>query len=539
MASRLRSLVGAYPQRWFLAVMLLALAVRCLAWDHAVMMTNDGPDFLWQAQQMLAGRWSVALSHHYHPFYALLIAGATPLLGDVVTAAAVVSIVAGLVAVWAVYALARRADPARPGVALAAALLIAVHGASVTHTSDVRSDGLYATLFVLTAATLLAASELGGWRWLAAGALAGSTYLTRPEGLFLVAPAALAVFACARRRGVPAGARGALAFAAGLALAAAPYVVAIHDLTGRWVLSMKPSIAAAGLGDGGATLSLPPDCPLASPVVRRLAARSNDGDADDADDAAPDDDADADADAGDDPRAATAATTTASAETQGSLARAASGTLASLRAFNSVARADILALAAIGWPWLWRRRRQLALALALTLLGWLAAAALHEGSSGYLNDRHMLAPAQLLFPLAGAGWLALWDWRRMRYVTRPLCLAVVASMALAGVKYRHADQQALLEGLAFARDHSAPAERLVVGRRKHGWYASRRVIELSLPCDERILIATMLEHDATLLVLDEEDVLRDAPQWLDGPLFERRARFGEGKQAVLVLARRG
>lgn len=503
MASRLRSLLCAYPRRSFLAVMTMAVALRWLAWQRATMMTNDGPDFLWQAQRMLAGRWADALSHHYHPLYAVLSAGGALVLGDVVAGAVLVSIVAGAVAVWAVYALARRAFPDRPGVALAAALLAAVHSASVTHTSDVRSDGLHAALFVLSVATLLAALDEGGWRWLAAGATAGLAYLTRPEALFLLAPALMAAVACGWRRGPRPASLAALGFAAGLALITSPYVVAIHELTGRWVLSMKPSIAAAGLADSAARRPLPPNCPLASPVVP--SGRSDVG---------------------------------VLTQSDGALGRTGSDAISVGRALIDVTRSDVLFFAALGWPGLWRRRRGLALALLVVLGGWLALATLHQHASGYLNDRHMLAPAQLVLPLAGAGWLALWESRWWRPVARLICLAIVALIVVGAVKRRHPDQVARLEGLAFAKARTTAEQRVVVHRRKDGWYAGRPVIVLSLPCEDRELIDTMLREGAALLVLDEEVVRRTEPHWLDGTLFETLARFGEGDEAVVVLGLR-
>ena len=42
--------------RWVLpSLLLLAVAVRLFAWSRAAMMMNDGPDFLLQAERLLAG----------------------------------------------------------------------------------------------------------------------------------------------------------------------------------------------------------------------------------------------------------------------------------------------------------------------------------------------------------------------------------------------------------------------------------------------------------------------------------------------------
>jgi len=508
MASGPRALVPAGPLRLLPVILLAAAALRALAWQHTLMMTGDGPDFLWQAQRMLAGDWADALSHHYHPLYALLSAGAGLLLGDVVAGAVLVSVAAGVAAVAAVVALARRALPDRPDIALAAALIATVHSASLVFSSDVRSDGLHAALFVLCVAALVAALEQGGWRWLAAGAAAGLAYLTRPEALFLVAPGLLAALATVPRRGAAAAARGALGFVLALALVAAPYVLAIHGLTGSWQISMKPSIAAAGLAT---STGLPPGCPMASPTVPG---------ASEAEDGAP---------AG--PAEAEAATATA--------ARLGTDLRSAIEAFVDVARADVLFFAALGLLPVMRRRRGLVYGGLAVVAGWIALLTLHHHRSGYLDDRHLLPAALLVLPAAGAGWLALWNVRRARTAARIVCLVVVALLAIGGVKPRHFDKRPLLAALAFARDRTPEGQRIVVERSKEGWYAERPVLLLALPCTDEALREAMRREGAALVVLDEDSLRAAAPHWLDGSLFELLARFREGRQSVVVLSLRG
>lgn len=493
------------------AIGAAALALRLLAWRRATLMTNDGPDFLWQAGRLLDGHWEQALAHHYHPLYALLTAGVAPLAGgDLVAAALAVSLASGLALVLVAHALGRQAFPERPGVALAAAALAAIHASSVAHTADVRADGLHAALFAGGAAALVAASRRGGWRWPAAGAAIALAYLTRPEGLFLLAPALLALWVRATERGWRAAGRGALGLLAALLLLAGPYLLALREADGTWRLSGKPSLAAVGLGGAGPPDRLPADCPLASPSVAR--ARP--------------------AEAAPGPAAAPAVA--ADAPLAG-----ARDVLAALAGLGGILRVDVLLLAALGWPALWRTRRGLALALLASLGGWLALMALHHQRSGYLADRYLLAPAQLLLPPAAAGWLALWHAPRLRPLARLLALLVVVALLLGAAKSRHADQAARLEALAFAAAHSPPGERLVVHRRKDGWYAGRPVLLLPLPCDEDDLLARLRRREAGLLVLDEDRVRRAAPGWLEDGRFETLARFGAGEETVVVLRYRG
>lgn len=87
-------------------------------------------------------------------------------------------------------------------------------------------------------------------RGIALGAVSGLAYLTRNEAILLGAAAVLVagLAALARDPGTPGrrarGLGAAAAAAATLALAAAPFVVYLHGVTGRWTLSGKAGTAA-------------------------------------------------------------------------------------------------------------------------------------------------------------------------------------------------------------------------------------------------------------------------------------------------------
>jgi hypothetical protein len=537
-----------HRRRALVGLLLLAAALRLLSWQRATMMTNDGPDFLWQAQRLLDGDAAAALAHPYHPGYAALSAAAALLTRDVLAGALLVSVLSGVLATWAAVAAARELWPARPRAALAAGLLACVHGASLSHTADVRSDGLYLALFAGTCALLLAAARRGGWRWAAAGLAAGLAYLTRPEGLFLVLPAALALVGAARAAGAGRALAGGAAFLAGLALLSLPYLTFIRQHTGTWAISMKPSLSAAGLAGGGAIATLPPGCPLASALVPR-AGRSTAapgvtespalgptpaaasvveavGDVASAREPAPPAAGDAarEIDAGD----ARRGLSPGEASPARSLAEAA-------RTLASAARWDVIVLAALGVALAWRGRRRALLAGLLVLAAWLAAAALHARASGYLGQRHMLGPVQLLFPAAGLGLLALWESRRLRAPARFIAGGIVVLAAFGGAKDRHRDDAGRLRALELARGATTPDQALVVHRRKDGWYAQRPVVVVELPCRDEDLAATMARENAVLLVLEEDQLRRDAPHWLDGSRFAEVARFSAGDEVALVL----
>ncbi len=525
---------AALRRRTVAGLLLLVVALRLLSWRNATMMTNDGPDFLWQAQRLLDGDVAAALAHPYHPGYAAFSAAAALLTRDVLAGAVLVSILAGVLATWAAVAAARELLPERPRAAMAAGLLACVHSTSLTHTADVRSDGLYLALFAAACALLLAAVRRGGWRWAAAGTTAGLAYLTRPEGLFLVLPAALALVGAARAAGARRALAGGAAFAAALLLLATPYVLVIRELTGQWALSMKPSLAAAGFSGEGAVATLPPGCPLASSMVRRAdRGRSAPGPASTTPAAQPATPPAAAAvvrgpdgeDSRADQRPGETGIPRAVAESGGQLV--------------SSARWDILVLALLGSAAAWRIGRAALLAGLAVLAAWVAAVTLHAWASGYLSQRHMLGPVQLLFPVAGAGLLAVWDATRWRAAARVSAVFAVALLAWGGIKPRHNDDAARLAGLAMARTATTAEQSLVVHRRKDGWYAGRRVIVVELPCRDDELRATMARENAALLVLEEDQLLHDAPHWLDGTQFAEIGRFTVGDETVLVLRPRG
>ena len=67
----------------------LALLTRIVSWSTTSVMMNDGPDFLWQAEQLLAGHAGLALSHPYHPLYGAAVAAASWISGSSIESAGI------------------------------------------------------------------------------------------------------------------------------------------------------------------------------------------------------------------------------------------------------------------------------------------------------------------------------------------------------------------------------------------------------------------------------------------------------------------
>ncbi|MBW2235461.1 MAG: glycosyltransferase family 39 protein, partial [Deltaproteobacteria bacterium] len=168
---------------------LLAALLRYINWKQAVLMFNDGPRFLVQAQRFAAGEWESALGDPYHPLYALVTAAvrlaagienAGPLEWE--RAAVAVSIFCGAASVVVFYVFAKSAFGAT--AAWIGAALLACNPYSIEFSSDVQSEGLFQLGFMLAVALGWSALKRGspalaGW----AGFAAAVAYLIRPEGL--------------------------------------------------------------------------------------------------------------------------------------------------------------------------------------------------------------------------------------------------------------------------------------------------------------------------------------------------------------------
>lgn len=254
-----------------IAIVAGAAALRWVAWLRTAAIFDDGPRFLAIARAMDAGAWSPALRDAFHPLYplsTLAVHRALSLADSAAgweTAGALVSVAGSAAAVGFVFLFVRNAFGRAP--AWAAAALLAVHSRSIEYGSDIQSEGLYMGL--------LAAGIWAGWRALrarsprvaaGAGAAAGLAYLTRPEGLGLVLVlGGLGTLAVVSGRWPwRAGAAWLGALGAAALLCIAPYVVALHQLTGDWTLTHKKSVAGMVLGEAAPTPGAP--LPVAPPA---------------------------------------------------------------------------------------------------------------------------------------------------------------------------------------------------------------------------------------------------------------------------------
>jgi 4-amino-4-deoxy-L-arabinose transferase-like glycosyltransferase len=227
-----------------LGILLICAALfRALRWSATAVMFNDGPIFIDLAKAMAEGEWAQALSHEYHPLFPALIAVFHSLIGDWELAAVAVNVIGGTAAVACLYGFARTAFGRAP--AFAAAVILAVHPYAIKFSGDVQSEGLYLGLFLGAVWALwLALRSASHAAAAVAGLLCGLAYLTRPEGIGLLAVGgALAAWhalrgSWSRRR---AAIWGALLFLT-VACVAGPYVAWLRAENGAWSITQKKSV---------------------------------------------------------------------------------------------------------------------------------------------------------------------------------------------------------------------------------------------------------------------------------------------------------
>ena len=222
-------------------VTLAALLVRLALWPLQPGLTYDGTYYLRQAERLLHLDYQAA---GFPPGYPLAVALLRLVTGDFELAGRVVNLVAGTATVALFHLWARRHLPR--SLALAAALVLAVHPEMARHSVQVLSEPLYVLCIVLGFELFERRRDL------AAGALYGYAFLVRPEAVALLGGLALARLWEGRKSGPAAGATPAKApiqpggvqrlplqlLGAGL-LPVILYVAMSSHALGHWTLTPK------------------------------------------------------------------------------------------------------------------------------------------------------------------------------------------------------------------------------------------------------------------------------------------------------------
>ncbi len=205
---------------------MLALALRLWALFWQPFITVDGTEYVRFAEALRAGHPAVSI---FPPGYPLLIALARVVVPDRVYSGALVSLVCGVLLVWPVWWLGRRA--LGPRWAAFPVLAVALHPLMAVLSAVTMSDSAY--FLALYGGLALA----GAARGLTSGLVMGAAFALRPEalipaGALAVGGALGTVRGAVRRRTLGLGMLGFLALAI-------PCWVWFHATLGTWTLTPK------------------------------------------------------------------------------------------------------------------------------------------------------------------------------------------------------------------------------------------------------------------------------------------------------------
>jgi len=227
------------------ALAFVGLIVRIDQYLLTHLVFTDTAHYIDMARMILDGNLEGALGHEYHPLFALVIAGASHLAPDRVTAAMLSAVVAGALAVVPLgYAMRRVGGDA---VGLLATAAYAVSPYPVRYAAAGNSEALYfLCFFTAVAFGLRALARLDALSPLLCAFASGCAYLVRPEGagVFVAVFGMLVLIAIARmRRDDASGLRPVLACLAAFALAVIPYLWLEYRSTGTVEITAKKSLA--------------------------------------------------------------------------------------------------------------------------------------------------------------------------------------------------------------------------------------------------------------------------------------------------------
>jgi len=226
---------------------LLALAgfvVRFYYLQFYDVISADGVSYVTIARDFIAGR-GLGSALHYPPFYPILLGLASTVFHDFETAGLAVSIVMGSLLVVPVYLLGAEFFDKRVGTA--AAFLSVTWPPLRYWSTAVMSQATYITLLLMAIYCLWIAYRKGAVvPSVLAGAFFAAAHLTRSEAVLVFAAEIGVLVLMTLVQKQPARKLGYLVMSAGVFfLLFSPYLVLLHDLTGKWQLTGKSKIAIA------------------------------------------------------------------------------------------------------------------------------------------------------------------------------------------------------------------------------------------------------------------------------------------------------
>ena len=225
----------------------LTSVIRVYLYLSMPVISLDGAfQFIPLSRLFAEGNLNAALSHGQLPLYPLLIALLSKTGLDFETSGRLISLAISLMTVFPLYFLGKKIFNTK--IAFIGCIFFAIHPYFARFSVDVLKDPLYVFLFI--------SSVWLGWEaleeeklylFLVVGFFAGFTYLTRPDGLeiFLVMVSWISLSHLRQLRRDFTRRIWAIALLfISIFILAVPYIMYIHETTGRWTISRTKHVSA-------------------------------------------------------------------------------------------------------------------------------------------------------------------------------------------------------------------------------------------------------------------------------------------------------
>jgi hypothetical protein len=230
------------------ALTLIGLAIRLYLSLTSFCIASDGMEYVRMAQQFASGAPEAALRSVFSPLYPLLIALAHRAVSDWELAGNLVSALLGTASIPLLFLLMFEVFE-RDDLAVGAAGLVAIHPLMAEYSAAARTDAGFISLMIGALYLIVRGVNRGKWPSLVgAGAVAGVGYLYRAEAVGLPILCALYLIAGSfiwRRWSLAAAVGWSIAIWVLFLIVASPYLIYLHDATGRWIVSRELNLAAS------------------------------------------------------------------------------------------------------------------------------------------------------------------------------------------------------------------------------------------------------------------------------------------------------
>ena len=234
---------AAFPFPAMYGCMALLVLVRVFAWINTVIISRDSTRYVALAKLWMAWKPFKALAHNYHPLYPFLIAIAAKGTGCSLEHAALgLSLLASVLTVPALVIFFLKLGNRR--IAFLGVLFFCISPYFIRFSADILTEPVFLLFMAWGVAFIVKSQERKtAWPYLfLAGLSIGLAYLTRPEGLVLLAAYSIWQLFFSGRMSLKKSLLNIIVLCLGTILMASPYVIYLHRDSGTWLLTRKKRV---------------------------------------------------------------------------------------------------------------------------------------------------------------------------------------------------------------------------------------------------------------------------------------------------------